>query len=153
MRYFLIAILLGFIGLMVFFSGFHFGFSVLAGCFSVLIVMAVYLETRPLSMSPTRFETFVARLWMVFRRASCVLVGMVFLLMALAGGYRIYIGAAVVDTMVFPLACLALGCMAIWVGLYGWSRTLGADPSLHAERKARYGAAPKPADASSNPDA
>lgn len=118
MHYFLIAILIGFIGLMVFFSEFHFGLSVFAGCFSVLIAMAVYLEIRPLSAPPTRFETVVARLWMVFRRASCVLVGMIFLLMALAGLYRIYIGAASVDTMVFPLACLALGCMAIWVGLW-----------------------------------
>lgn len=153
MHYFLIAILLGFIGLTVFFSGFDLGFSVLAGCFSVLIVMAVYLETRPLSTPPTRFETFVARLWMVLRQASCVLVGMIFLLMGLAGVYRIYIGAAVVDTMVFPLACLGLGCMAIWIGLYGWSRNLARDRDLHAQRKARYGGAPKPADASSKPDA
>ena len=153
MHYFLTAILLGFIGLMVFFSGFHFGFSVFAGCFSVLIVMAVYLDTRSLSTPPTRFETFVARVWMVCRRASCVLVGMVFLLMGLAGGYRIYIGAASANSVVFPLACLALGCMAIWVGLYGWSRNLARDRDLHAQRKARYGGAPKPADASPRPDA
>jgi uncharacterized membrane protein len=153
MHYFVIAILLGFIGLMVFFSGLHFGFSIFAGCFSVLIVMAVYLETRPLSAPPTRLETFVARLWMVLRRASCVLVGMVFLLMGLAGAYRIYIGSAVVDTVVFPLACLALGCTAIWIGLYGWSRNLARDRDLHAQRRARYGGAPKPADASSKPDA
>lgn len=152
MHYFLIAILLGFIGLVVFFSGFDFGFSVLAGCFSVLIVMAVYLETRSLSTPPTRFEIFVARLWMVLRRAGCVLVGVVFLLMAVAGVYRIYIGAVDVGTMVFPMACLALGCMAIWTGLYGWSRNLARDRALHAERKARYGGAPKP-NASSNPDA
>ena len=138
---------------MVFFSGFDLEFSVLAGCFSVLIVMAVYLETRPRSMPPTRLETFVARLWMVFPRAICVLVAMVFLLMGLAGAYRIYIGAAVVDTMVFPLACLALGGMAIWVGLYGWSRNLARDLDLHAARKARYAGAPKPADASPTPDA
>jgi hypothetical protein len=153
MHYFLIAILLGFIGLVVFFSGFDLGFSVLAGCFSVLIVMAVYLETRSLSTPPTRFETFVARLWMVLRRAGCVLVGVVFLLMAVAGVYRIYIGAAGVGTIAFPLACLALGCMAIWIGLYGWSRNLARDRALHAERKARYGGTPKPADALSNPDA
>jgi hypothetical protein len=151
MHYFLIAILMGFIGLMVFFSGFHFGFSVFAGCFSVLIVMAVYLETRPLSTLPTKFETFVARLWMVLRGTSCVLVGLVFLLIAVAGIYRIYIGAVDVGTMVFPLACLALGCMAIWTGLYGWSRNLTRDRSLHAERKARYGGL-KPADASAKPD-
>jgi hypothetical protein len=153
MHYFLIAILIGFMGLMVFFSGFDFGFSVLAVCFAILIAMAVYLETRPLSTPPTRLETLVARLWLAFRRASGVLVGMVFLLMALAGVYRIYIGSVVVDTVVFPLACLALGCMSIWVGLYGWSRNLASDRALHAERKARYGGASKPVDASPNPDA
>ena len=153
MHYFLTAIPIGFMGLMVFFSGFHFGFTVLSVCFSVLIVTAVYLETRPLSTPPTRLETLVARLWLVFRRASCVLVGMVFLFMALAGVYRIYVGSAVVSTMIFPLACLVLGCMAIWAGLYGWSRNLARDRDLHAGRKARYGGTPNPADASPNPDA
>jgi hypothetical protein len=153
MHYFVTAILLGFMGLMVFFSGFHFGFTVLSVCFSVLILMAVYLKTRSLSTPPTRFETFVARLWMALRRVSCVLVGMVFLLMALAGLYRIYTGAASVDSVVFPLACLALGCMAIWVGFYGWSRNLARDRDLHAQRRARYGGAPRSADASSRPGA
>lgn len=153
MHYFLIAILMGFIGLMVFFSEFDFGFSVLAVCFSILILMAVYLQTRPLSTPPTRLETLVARLWLAFRRTSGVLVGAIFLLMALFGGYRIYADAAGAGSIAFPLACLALGCMAVWVGLYGWSRNLARDRALHAERKARYGGAPKPADGFSNPDA
>jgi hypothetical protein len=139
MHYLLVGILVGFMLLMAFFADFHLGFTVFAAFFSVLIAMATYLQSRSFSDQPTKVEICVARLWMGFRAISCVSVGLIFIFIAIYGVYEGYAGAWSFKSMAFPLASLALGCMAAWVGLYGWSRNPLLDRALHAERKLRYG--------------
>ena len=134
----LIGILISFIGLMIFFSGFHPGFTIFALCFSFLIVIVVYLEGRSHAETPTKTEIFFARLWIKLRLISGISASLVFFLMALSGAYNIYLGSNDIGSFAFPLVSFLLACMSLWVGLYGWSRDVRRDRILQAERKIRY---------------
>ena len=125
-------------GLMIFLSGFHPGFTIFALCFSLLIVIVVYLERRSQAESPTKTEIFFARLWIKVRLISGISAGLVFFLMALSGAYNIYLGANDIGSFTFPFVSFLLACMSLWVGLYGWSRDVRRDRILQAERKIRY---------------
>jgi hypothetical protein len=37
------------------------------------------------------------------------------------------------------LAGVVVAALAVWVAVYGWSRTFIRDPQIHRERKRRYG--------------
>lgn len=125
-------------GLMIFFSGFHPGFTIFAACFSFLIVIVAYLEGRSHTESPTKTEIFFARLWIKLRLISGISAGLVFFLIALSGAYNIYLGANAIESFTFPIFSFLLACMSLWVGLYGWSRDVRRDRFLQAERKMRY---------------
>lgn len=133
----LIGILISFVGLMTFFSGFHTGFTIFAVCFSFLIVIVVYLEGRSHTKSLTKTEIFFTRLWIKLRLISGISAGLVFFLMALSGAYNIYLGTNAIDNFAFPFVSFLLACMSLWVGLYGWSRDVRRDRILQAERKMR----------------
>lgn len=139
----LIGILISFMGLMIFFSGFHPGFTIFVLGFSFLIVVAVYLEGRSHTEFPTKTEIFVARLWLKLRLISGISASLAFFLLALYGAYKIYFGANDVGSFVFPFVSFLFACMSLWVGLYGWSRDVRRDRVIHAERKTRYSSGSK----------
>jgi hypothetical protein len=117
--------------------GFERAAVVVAAVGSALFAMVWFLQARSRDRTASRGEIIVATAW----RWARLIVG--FAAVIVFGGIPIaaLILGFPVDSRFLAalLAGVVVAALAVWVAVYGWSRTFIRDPQIHRERKRRYG--------------
>lgn len=104
-----------------------------------MLALVWYFETRDKDERPTRAETSLAWAWLTFRRLVGIAGALLFLGLPVA--LLILNGVDFRDSskLVTLLVSSLLGVLCIWVGFFGWNRSVQRDVQIHEQRKRRYG--------------
>ncbi len=109
----------------------------ISSVFTVLFGMVLYLDTRPKEQKATSTEQVVATTWRWIRILTGVAAVILFGIVPVAALFLSPVPTRA-DFWMAIAAGLFIAAMAVWIGRYGWSRSLRRDLKLHAERRQRY---------------
>jgi hypothetical protein len=131
-------VFIGFLWVLALLHGFTLESVAISAIFSALWAMACYLEAVPRNESPSTFERALAAIWRWTRAIMALCAMLVFVVVPVVA---IVSSRSPADPRVY--AALGLGLfisvLAVWIGIFGWSRSLSRDRKLHEARKKRYG--------------
>jgi hypothetical protein len=127
--------------LLAFLHGFEGRAIGVATAFSALFLLVWYFETRSASRHPSRLETALAWLWLVFRTVIGAVGALFFLGVPITAVVLVLADQSFPDAaMIFILVVgLLLGLLCLWIGFAGWSRSPVRDLQLRKHRRQRYG--------------